>query len=139
MPKRDFYHSLVLKALENDGWTITHDPYYVAGGKWNFPIDIGAEKLIVAEKGQEKIAVEVKSFIGLSTISEFHHAVGQFIFYLHAIEENDPERLLFIAMPQDAYYELFSDNIFVEKIVSRYAINLCIYDTTQPKILLWIR
>jgi len=140
MPKKDFYHKLVKEALKNDGWIVTHDPLYVAGGKWNFPIDMGAERLIIAEKGKEKIAVEVKSFIGLSTISEFHHAVGQFIFYLAALEESDPERLLFIAMPQDAYEELFSGNSFIEeKIVKRYSIHIFVYDTAKPAILSWIK
>jgi XisH protein len=39
-------------------------------------IDIGAEKILVAEKGDDKIAVEIKSFISASEISEFHNALG---------------------------------------------------------------
>ena len=42
-------------------------------------MDIAAEKLICAERGNQKIAVEVKSFIKASTISEFHSALGQLI------------------------------------------------------------
>lgn len=33
--------------------------------------DIAAERTIVAEKGMEKIVVEIKSFLGRSAISEF--------------------------------------------------------------------
>jgi XisH protein len=32
-------------------------------------IDLGAEKLISAQKGTQKIAVEVKSFVGVSALS----------------------------------------------------------------------
>jgi hypothetical protein len=50
-------------------------------------IDLGAEKLLSALKGNRRIAVEVKSFVGLSTISEFHTAVGQFLNYRIALEK----------------------------------------------------
>ena len=44
-------------------------------------IDLGAERLIAAEKGIEKIAVEVKSFVGSSKIEDLRDAVGQFVIY----------------------------------------------------------
>ncbi|MGK7918680.1 MAG: element excision factor XisH family protein [Trichodesmium sp.] len=57
MPARDYYHNTVKSALQKDGWTITHDPYRLklARGK-NLFVDLGAERLIAAEKGLEKIA-----------------------------------------------------------------------------------
>ncbi len=42
-------------------------------------IDLGAEKLLAAEKNGHKIAVEIKSFLGSSALSEFHLALGQFL------------------------------------------------------------
>ena len=39
-------------------------------------IDLGAERLLVAEKAGEKIAVEIKSFLGASNIYEFYTAFG---------------------------------------------------------------
>ena len=63
-------------ALEKDNWLITHDPLsFELTEKVKVRIDLGAEKLITAEKDNQKIAVEVKSFIGLSAISEFHTAI----------------------------------------------------------------
>jgi hypothetical protein len=38
-------------------------------------VDLGAERLIAAERNLEKIAVEVKSFLAASTIYEFHLVV----------------------------------------------------------------
>jgi XisH protein len=63
MPAKDRYHDTVKNALIKDGWTITHDPLRIrlARGK-NLFVDLGAERLLAAERGTEKIAVEVKSF-----------------------------------------------------------------------------
>nr|WP_313898253.1 element excision factor XisH family protein [Nodosilinea sp. LEGE 07298] len=63
MPARDLYHDAVRVALEKDGWTITDDPLILTIGLRSVFVDLGAEKLIAAERGTEKIAVEVKSFL----------------------------------------------------------------------------
>lgn len=76
MPAKDIYHDTVKRALEKDGWTITGEDFQLPwGGKRGF-IDILANKLFVAEKGKRKIAVEVKSFIGKSNLSELEKAIG---------------------------------------------------------------
>lgn len=72
MPAKDFFHNAVKLALEKDGWLITDDPIYLDYGSVEIYIDLGAEKIIAAEREGKKIAVEVKSFIGSSAISEFH-------------------------------------------------------------------
>ena len=60
---RDKYHDHVKEALIKEGWKITHDPYKIKVGGRKAQIDLGAEKLIAAEKENELIAVEVKSFL----------------------------------------------------------------------------
>ena len=85
MAAKDLYHDHVRKALETDGWTIMHDPLSV---KWlgrSLQIDLGAERIIAAEKGNERIAVEVKSFIGDSPIEDLRDALGQFVIYRSAL------------------------------------------------------
>jgi len=77
MPAKDMFHDLVKRALQQDGWVITHDPLFIEWGEAEIYVDLGAEKLLAAEKGQQKIAVEVKSFLAPSVMSEFHTAVGQ--------------------------------------------------------------
>jgi hypothetical protein len=86
MPKKDKFHDAVKNALNKDGWTITDDPYKLAF------VDLGAERLLAAEKGKEKIAVEVKSFIGSSELYEFHTALGQFANYELALQIEDHKR-----------------------------------------------
>ena len=62
---KDFYHDQVKRALEKDGWKVTDDPYLIGSGKIKYQIDLGAERIIEATKDSVKIAVEVKSFVGL--------------------------------------------------------------------------
>lgn len=138
MPARDFYHDTVKKALEKDGWTITHDPYTIRLGRRKGYIDLGAEKLLGAEKGGVKIAVEVKSFLGLSDLDEFEDAVGQFVVYLFALEENDPERDLFLAIPETYYSSFFDDEFFV-RLTERFQISILIFEEEKEMILQWIK
>jgi hypothetical protein len=70
---KDKYHNHVRIALENDGWTITHDPYKIMIGRRRGYIDLGAE-LIGAERETEKIAVEIKSFLDTNLYAYSLHA-----------------------------------------------------------------
>lgn len=74
---KDLYHEIVKIGLENEGWLITHDPYPIKIGSVRMFLDLGAERIIAAEKDNEKIAIEIKSFIGDSTITDFYEAMGQ--------------------------------------------------------------
>jgi hypothetical protein len=62
MPAKDIYHEVVKNALIKDGWQITHDPLLIRLTKKKLYVDLGAERLIAAERNTEKIAVEIKSF-----------------------------------------------------------------------------
>jgi XisH protein len=81
---KDKYHEQVKKALEKEGWIITHDPYFIRLGKRRGYIDLGAE-LIGAERDTEKIAVEIKSFSRVSDVDAFEDALGQFLLYKLAL------------------------------------------------------
>ncbi len=77
MPAKDKFHEVVKTALIKDGWTITDDPLFIRFGGVEMYIDIGAEKIIGAEKNGRKIAVEIKNFLGISLTAEFQDALGQ--------------------------------------------------------------
>ena len=51
MPAKDIYHDTVKRALQKDGWIITHDPFPLQIGRKRLSADLGAERLINAEKG----------------------------------------------------------------------------------------
>ncbi|MDY6897347.1 MAG: element excision factor XisH family protein [Cyanobacteriota bacterium] len=77
MPAKDIFHDVVKSALEKEGWNITDDPLFLRFGGLELFIDLGAERIIAAQKGEEKIAVEIKSFVGNSATTEFSTALGQ--------------------------------------------------------------
>ncbi|MEG3928774.1 MULTISPECIES: XisH family protein [unclassified Microcoleus] len=138
MPAKDKFHELVKTALQNQDWTITHDPYHIDLGFVDFYIDLGAEQLLAATKDNEKIAVEIKTFLAPSTISEFHTAVGQFINYRIALEYDDPERTLYLAVPLDIYTRFFTYS-FIQMVIERNQIPLLVYDTEKEEISQWIK
>ncbi|MEH1941987.1 MAG: XisH family protein [Nostoc sp.] len=137
MSARDRFHELVRTALEKEGWLITHDPYHIDLGFVDFYIDWGAELLLAATKDEEKIAVEIKTFLAPSTISEFHTAIGQFINYRIALEDDDPERWLYLAVPLDVYKRFFRYP-FIQTVIVRNKIPLLVYDTEKQEIAEWI-
>jgi XisH protein len=134
---KDIYHDLVKQALTNDGWTVKDDPYWLHFGKRHVSVDLGAEKWIVAERDTRKIAIEVKSFVGVSIVNDLHKAVGQMNFYHLLMEKQEPERILYLAIPQDTYDELSVEPLLLE-FLARHQIRLIVYNTSQPKIEQWI-
>lgn len=137
MSARDKFHNVVKSALQKEGWRITHDPLLIRiENITDMYIDLGAERIIAAEREGQIIAVEVKTFIGTSTISEFHTAVGQFINYRYALEEIDSERVLYLAVPLNTYND-FLNKPFIKSIIQRSQINLIVYDVETEEISQW--
>lgn len=137
MPAKDLFHDTVRTALQKAGWNITHDPLSIRVGGVEVSIDLGAEKLIAAEKNGQKIAVEVKSFAGPSAIFEFHTALGQCLNYRQALEEIEPERVLYLAVPSDTYDTFFALQ-FIQTAVQRHQLRLIVYETKNEVITKWI-
>ena len=100
---RDMLHDVVRNALIDDGWIITHDPFEMSPYDPAWEIDLGAEKLLVAEKESEKIAVEIKGFRATSFGYEFHAVLGQYMSYRSGLKRIEAERKLFLAVPLDIY------------------------------------
>jgi len=138
MSARDIFHDAVINGLIKEGWEITHDPLPVVVGGVQMAIDLGAEKLIAAEKTGEKIAVEIKSFVKPSAISEFHTALGQYLNYQRALSKKEPERLLYLAVPVETYNSFFNLP-FIQESVEDYHIRLIVYDAEKEVIETWIK
>lgn len=136
MAAKEVFHDAVKNGLEKEGWLITNYPLRIRAGRVDMQIDLGAEKLIAAERGEEKIAVEIKSFTSPSNISEFHTALGQFLNYRIALEEQQPDRFLYLAVPQGAYKTFFSLP-FVKTIIERFQLSLLVYDPNNEVIVEW--
>lgn len=90
-------------------------------------IDLGAERLIAAQRGIEKIAVEIKTFLRDSLVTELHLTVGQLLNYRLALLESEPERILYLAVPKDPYFSFFISR-YAQRIIQAHQIKLIIYD-----------
>lgn len=138
MPARDNIHEALRKALISDGWTITHDPYYVPVGNRKAFVDLGAERLIAAVKGTEKIAVEGKSFLGVSELTEFERALGQFNLYYLALLQSEPQRVLYLGIPE-VFYNAFFDDPFFQEVIRYYSLKIIIFNEVNEEIVSWIK
>jgi XisH protein len=134
---KDIYHNHVKEALIKDDWIITHDPYIIRlGGKDGVEADLGAEKMVQAEKDNRKIVVEIKSFLNRSIIYDFHSAYGQFIFYQKALEKFEHHRDLYLAMPVDIFKE-FNEKPYFQEFMST-EMRMLIFDPVTKNIIQWI-
>jgi hypothetical protein len=136
MSRRDLYHDAVRHALMKDGWTITHDPLPLGDQELLVFADLGAEKLLAAQRGLQKIAVEVKVLGGVSTITELQKAIGQYGLYRYLLERDEPERSLYLAVPQEIYSEYFSKDV-IQGWLTREQIQLLIFDP-ELEVLQWL-
>ncbi|MFN8354651.1 MAG: element excision factor XisH family protein [Spirosomataceae bacterium] len=135
---RDLFHQSVKEALVKDGWLVTHDPYRIRDDDFgfNYEVDLGAERVIAAQKNTELIAVEIKSFTKASITYEFHTALGQYMTYLAGLEETEPARQLFLAIPDFIYWQLPKQILF---LIERYQLRIIVYEPELNIIIQWKR
>jgi hypothetical protein len=138
MPAKDIYHDTVKTALIKDGWTITHDPLRLKlrKGKKLF-VDLGAERLIAAERDTQKIAVEIKSFVGASVMKDLEEALGQFMLYFQLLNRYEPGRMLYLAVSEDIRKTVFEEEAG-EILIENSIIKLITFDPEQEVIVQWI-
>ena len=117
---------------------ITEDPLRLSYGARDFYVDLAAEPPLAAEKDGQRIAVEIKSFIGASNIRELEMAVGQFVLYREVLARLDPVRRLVLAVPLAIHETLFMEPIG-QLMVDTQHIGLMVFDPTREAITRWIR
>jgi XisH protein len=138
MPARDKIHTAVCNAIRKDGWTITNDPLHLRYAEENLYVDIAAERVLAAERGNEKIAIEVKTFGGLSDMKDLHDAVGQFIVYREVLSEIDPERTLYLGVTESTRRDIFDAGLGA-LLLTRQIHCLVSVDTENEEIIEWIK
>lgn len=134
---KDIYHDTVRTALEKDNWIITDDPLTLKVGRRDLFVDLGAEKLLAAQREGKKIAVEIKSFISQSPVKDLENALGQYILYLKILERLEPDRLLYLAIHEEIYLTFFSEDV-VKFILEDRLMKVIVFDPIQEVITQWI-
>lgn len=137
MSRRDRLHQALRRTLEKDGWRITSDPLILILEGTELRADLGAEKTLAAEKNERKIAIELKEFTAVSGVSELEKTIGQLQLYQWALERQEPERKLFLAITEMAYAKYFEKPLF-QLAVQRNKIDLLIYRPDLEEIVEWI-
>jgi hypothetical protein len=134
---KDIYHETVKRALQKDGWTITHDPFPMQIGRKRLSADLGAERLINAEKGTEKIVVEVKSFVGRSDVRDLEQALGQYVLYRQVLNAMQSDRKLYLAISEEVFNSVFAIELG-EVLLENQIVKLIVFDKKSEAILQWI-
>jgi len=137
MSAKDTYHDAVRNALIKDGWTITHDPYTLTFGRKDVYVDLAGERTLAAERGEEKIAVEIKGFMGASEIRDLEVAVGQYAFYRSLLARLEPKRKLFLAVPDDVLAGTLGEPI-ARPVLEDLHIALVAFNPEREEIVQWI-
>lgn len=134
---RDIYHDTVRDALIADGWTITHDPFPLAYGDQNLYVDLGAERMLAAERRGQRIAVEVKSFLGRSAVRDLQLALGQYLIYRKLIEEQEPDRLLYLAVSRRVYESSLRHGLG-QFALEEFGVKVLIFAEDERTVYRWI-
>ncbi len=137
MSAKDIFHDSVKNALIKDGWEITHDPLILKWGPKDLFIDLGAERLMAADKAGQKIAVEIKSFVSPSEVEDLKNAVGQFVLYHDVLARTEPDRVLHLAVREAVFVAVFEEPIG-EVLLENHRVRLIVFDPQAEVIVKWI-
>ena len=137
MAAKDLIHDAVREAHKNDGWKITHEPYTIEYETIKLSADLAAEPMLAAERGEQKIVVEIKSFVGRSPVQDLKLALGQYNLYIAYLEILAPERQLYLAVNERTYQEFF-EQAAVQVALQRYDVKIIVVDVERKEIKQWI-
>ena len=92
-----------------------------------------------AERDQEKIVVEVKSFVSASQFQDLKEALGKFQYdiYPPLLEESKIDRKLYVAISALTYNNFFQRDV-IQLIIKKHQLPMIIVDTELEEILQWI-
>jgi hypothetical protein len=137
MPAADKIHEAVKNALIKDGWSITADPFTIEYEEINVYADLAADRMLAAERGVERIAVEIKSFIGRSRVHDLELTLGQYNLYLSLLEIIAPDRKLYLAVSETIYREFLKQKA-VQMVLRRFHVSLIVVKVQSEEIVEWI-
>lgn len=137
MPANDAIKPAVVAALRKDGWTITDDPFTLEYEEVTVSIDLAGERLIAAERGPERVAIEIKSLASLSPVRDFRDALGQYDLYRMILEDLQPDRKLYLAVSDRGYERVFGLQA-IQRLIAKRPLPLVVVRTETEEVLRWI-
>ena len=137
MARLDKIHDKIKTALIKDGWVITHDPFSITFEELDLYVDLAAERVFAAERADEKIAVEIKSFLLPSKVQDFKLALGQYELYKEYMTVLTSDRKLFLAIGEDIFKTFFQMKA-VQFIINHKQMPLIVVNLEMEAIVEWI-
>ena len=98
---------------------------------------MGAERLISAERGLQRIVVEVKSFVGQSDVKDLEQALGQYVLYRQILNEMGVERSLYLAVSQSTFNSVFTIELG-QVLLQNQVVKLIVFDDESEAVVQWI-
>lgn len=133
---KDIIHDSVKQAIEKAGWTVTNDQYTVQFAEFTVYADLAAERVLAAQRGTEKIAIEIKSFIKRSAVQDVRDALGQYMMYQAYLGKIEPDRKLYMAISSRTYRDVFGLKA-VQFLVEKFSIATIVVDIEREEIIEW--
>ncbi|MDJ1502791.1 element excision factor XisH family protein [Xanthocytophaga agilis] len=135
MSRDDYYYTIVKAALEAAGWTIFEDPLRLKIEKLFFQIDLACRRN--GDGKTEEIAVEIKSFLKESFITDFYHVRGQYLTYRDVLDITEYAHVkLYVALPELVYKKNWTIP-FIDKIRQKDGIGLILFND-KNQITQWL-
>ncbi len=69
-----------------------------------------------------------------SVLQDLYKAFGQYLIYLNGLEEVGPDRVLYLALPEEAMMKNF-DLVILTKLLKKYDIKVFVFNITEEKII----
>ncbi len=70
-------------------------------------------------------------------VFDFHVAIGQFVNYQVVLENKEPDRTLYLAVPKEIHNTFFQ-SLLAQSVIKKYQINLIVYDPESEVITEWL-
>ena len=78
------------------------------------------------------------SFLRDSRIADLEQALGQYTLYSDILKRTDPERELYLALPQSAFSELFEGDRFAQILLDNNRLKLLVFNLHTMEIVQWL-
>jgi hypothetical protein len=93
---------------------------------------------VAAERAGERIAMEIKSFVGASEIADLEQALGQYLLCRSLLQRKEPARIMILAVPLETFESILSTDL--GRVVREdYALALLVFDPEGEVIRQWLR